>query len=143
MTDGKQGDDPTHAFDFWVGSWIVTDAATGERVGHNRIEAVVGGRALHEHWTGVSGLKGESLNIYDEQRGRWHQTWVSSNGMLLELDGGIRDGAMEMQGSAGDKALHRIRWTPMPDGTVVQRWEQSGDEGASWELLFEGIYKRE
>jgi hypothetical protein len=131
------------AFDFWIGNWTVTDAASGELVGHNRIEPAVGGRALHEHWRGVSGLEGESLNIYDEQRDRWHQTWVSSDGMLLMLDGGIaQDGSMEMQGSAGDEALHRIRWTPREDGSVTQRWERSSDGAAGWELLFEGIYRR-
>lgn len=135
--------DPVRAFDFWIGSWTVTDAAGGETVGRNRIEAIVGGRALHEHWQGTSGLEGESLNIYDEQRGCWHQTWVSSNGMLLELDGGLRDGAMVMQGGAGDETVHRIRWTPRPDGTVVQRWEQRAPgENEAWELLFEGIYTR-
>ncbi len=137
-------EDPIRAFDFWIGSWVVTDAATGELAGHNRIEAVVGGRALHEHWRGVSGLEGESLNIYDEQREGWHQTWVSSNGMLLMLDGGVaEDGSIEMQGGTGEEALHRIRWTPRDDGTVVQRWDESADRGASWTLLFEGIYRRD
>lgn len=135
-------DEPARAFDFWVGGWVVTDAASGEIAGHNRIEPIVGGRALHEHWSGVSGLEGESLSIYDERRGCWHQTWVSSNGMLLMLDGGIVDGgAMEMRGGAGDEVLHRIRWTPREDRTVVQRWDQSADAGASWTVLFEGIYR--
>ena len=143
MVGGEPDDDPVRAFDFWIGTWTVTDAATGETAGRNRIEAIVGGRALHERWTGASGLEGESLNIYDEARGRWHQTWVSSDGMLLELDGGVEDGEMQMRGGAGDAALHRIRWTPRSDGTVVQRWDQSQDGGASWELLFEGIYTRD
>jgi hypothetical protein len=139
MTAGSP--DPVRAFDLWIGDWVVTDAATGEPAGRNRIEAVVGGRALHEHWRGASGLEGESLNIYDEQRGCWHQTWVSSGGMLLELDGGPReDGAMEMTGSAGDAALHRIRWTPGGDGTLLQRWDESSDGGETWTLLFEGLY---
>jgi hypothetical protein len=135
--------DPARAFDFWIGSWVVTDLASGELAGHNRIEPVVGGRALHEHWRGVSGLEGESLNIYDEQRGGWHQTWVSSNGMLLMLDGGVlAGGAIEMGGGIGDSAVHRIRWTPQDDETVIQRWEESADGGASWALLFEGLYRR-
>jgi len=136
-------EDPARAFDFWTGTWNVTDTSSGELAGHNRIEPVLGGRALHEHWRGVSGLEGESLNVYDEQRGRWHQTWVSSDGMLLMLDGGVRDGAMEMRGGTGDGALHRIRWRPHADGTVTQRWDESGDGGASWTLLFEGLYRRE
>lgn len=133
--------DPAHAFDFWIGEWVVTDAVTGELAGHSTITAAIGGRALHEHWRGASGLEGQSLNMYDELRGGWHQTWVSSNGMLLMLDGGARHGVMEMQGSAGGAELHRIRWTPHEDGAVVQRWEQSGNGGDSWELLFEGRYE--
>jgi hypothetical protein len=135
--------DVARAFDFWLGRWVVTDAASGELAGHNHIEPLFGGRAVAEHWRGASGLEGESLNIYDAQRGCWHQSWVSSNGMLLVLEGGPSGGAMEMQGDAGDAALHRIRWTPGEDGSVVQRWHQSLDAGASWELLFEGIYRRE
>ncbi len=134
--------DPVRAFDFWIGEWVVTDTATGELAGRNTISPVIGGRALHEHWRGVSGLEGESLNMYDEQRGAWHQTWVSSNGMLLTLAGGASEDGIEMQGGAGGPELHRIRWSPQADGTVVQRWESSADSGESWELLFEGLYAR-
>jgi hypothetical protein len=59
--------------------------------------------------------------------------------MLLQLDGGIRDGAMEMQGRLGESE-QKIRWTPRADGTVLQEWDQSGDGGASWTNLFGGLY---
>jgi len=130
--------DPVREFDFWIGRWVVTHPETGELLGRNLIEPIVGGRALHEHWHGVSGLQGQSLNIFDEQRGQWHQTWVSETGMLLQLDGGMRDGSMELQG--GDP-LQRIRWTPGADGEVLQHWEESTDGGTSWTTLFEGLYR--
>jgi hypothetical protein len=38
--------------------------------------------------------------------------------------------------------LNRITWTPNPDGTVRQRWDQSTDSGATWTTVFDGLYAR-
>jgi hypothetical protein len=137
-TEAPAAQDPVRAFDFWIGRWVVSDPHSGELLGHSRIEPILGGRAIHERWAGASGLEGESLNIYDEQCQRWHQTWVSANGMLLLLDGGLRDGAMQMQGG---EPLQRIRWTPQAGGAVLQQWDMSEDSGASWTMQFEGLYR--
>ena len=59
-------------FDFWQGDWDVRDAS-GKNVGRNRIVAVQGGCALQENWTGAGGVSGTSLNLYDNDRKRWHQ----------------------------------------------------------------------
>ena len=45
---------PEHSqFDFWVGSWRVTDTE-GVFQGTNRIEKILGGCALQEHWQGLA-----------------------------------------------------------------------------------------
>ena len=44
----------SHQFDFWIGDWNVVDPA-GKVAGHNRIEAILGGCALAEHWDGAGG----------------------------------------------------------------------------------------
>jgi hypothetical protein len=36
----------------------------------------------------------------------------------------------------------RISWTPQPDGTVRQLWEQSAD-GSRWRVVFDGRYVRQ
>lgn len=141
-------DTPDHrAFDFWRGRWEVR-TPDGRLAGHNTVRSILNGCVLHEHYTTPSGYEGESFNIFDAGRGRWHQTWVDNAGLLLELDGGVRDGAMvltgETTGPDGSRVLHRITWS-MAEGNparVRQHWESSRDEGQSWSTAFDGRYTR-
>jgi len=133
-------------FDFWQGDWDVRDPS-GKIVGRNRIIALHGGCALEENWTGAGGHSGTSLNIYDSDRKRWHQTWVDSNGGVLQLDGGIVAGAMVLRGetmsdSPPKTTLQRITWTPQRDGRVRQLWESSSDGGRTWDVVFDGMYSK-
>lgn len=132
-------------FDFWLGEWSVS--SDGQLVGNNTVVAIQGGCALQENWRGAGegGITGTSLNAYDLQRGVWHQTWIDAGGTLLQLDGGLVDGVMVLQGerpTPGTRGvtLHRIAWTPNPDGSVRQLWEASQDDGASWSVIFDGLY---
>jgi len=134
-------------FDFWLGDWEVRNPA-GTIVGHNRIESAHDGCVLIEHWTSVAGVTGTSVNIYDRDRRQWHQTWVDSGGGLLMLAGGTRGAAMVLVGDAFDadaptkSARQRITWTPLADGRVRQLWESSSDRGATWSVVFDGLYAR-
>lgn len=134
-------------FDFWIGDWDVADPE-GAPAGRNRIESILGGCVLMESWEGASGSTGRSFNMYDARGdGRWHQTWVDGSGGRLDLVGGLdAEGRMvlsgERPGPDGGAVLHRITWTPLPDGAVRQHWEASQDGGAAWEDLFVGIYTR-
>lgn len=46
-------------FDFWVGHFEVR-TADGKLAGHNRIEAVLDGCALAEHWTAAGTRRGST-----------------------------------------------------------------------------------
>jgi len=135
-----------HQFDFWLGDWSVT--ANDQLAGSNRVVSVHGGCAIQENWQGASesGISGSSYNIYDRASGKWHQTWVDASGTLLLLDGGLVGSSMVMSGQRpsqdGGIAQHRITWTPNPDGSVRQLWEASTDDGATWAVLFDGLYTR-
>lgn len=133
-------------FDFWVGDWIVTRPDTGAELGRNTIAKVSGGCALHEHWRGASGYSGHSLNAWDAARGQWTQHWIGADGVVLRLAGGLRDGAMvlegDLPGAGGGVQKQRITWTPAADGTVTQHWQVSDDEGATWTTSFLGVYRR-
>jgi hypothetical protein len=139
--------DPAYRqFDFWIGAWNVT--ANDQQAGTNSIQPVHNGCALEEHWqgAGAGGVSGSSLNIYDQANDRWHQTWVDGNGTLLQLDGGLVDGAMVLRGTrpardGNGMTTHRITWTPNADGSVRQLWETSRD-GQTWSELFDGLYTR-
>ena len=131
-------------FDFWLGDWDVKDTATGKRAGHNLVTTILGGCAVQEHWIGVEGSKGTSLNAYVAGDRRWHQTWVDNQGGLLQLSGVFREGRMTLSGTrttkAGKSVTDRIVWTSLNNGTVRQVWESSTDDGRSWRTVFDGTY---
>lgn len=134
-------------FDFWIGEWEVLGGPRGDtRLGSNRIERSANGCWLVEHWRGAGGIDGTSTNAWDAQAGVWRQFWVGGDGVVLRLEGG-RDGeAMVMRGTLpdgrGGVQLQRIAWTPQSDGSVVQHWETSDDDGVSWQTSFRGVYRR-
>jgi len=136
---------PEHRqFDFWVGEWNVHGLA-GKLAGTNSIRREIGGCVLHERYDTGRGYNGESFNVYDEARKVWHQTWVDSGGLLLVLEGGIRDGKMVLEGQTvgmdQKTTKHRITWSANPDGTVRQLWESTGSNG-EWTVAFDGKYTR-
>jgi hypothetical protein len=136
-----------HEFDFWLGEWQVT-TPDGKPAGTSRIESVSNGHGLMENWTGdpaAGGGNGKSLNCYNLATKQWQQFWIGSGGGVLELAGGLNDGAMVLSGShavRGKTLFERITWTPKADGTVRQFWEQSQDGGKTWKPVFDGLYRR-
>jgi hypothetical protein len=133
------------AFDFWIGEWEVSKP-DGTPAGRSRIERIEAGCGILERWTGAGGITGTSLNAWDAVAGRWRQWWTGSDGTTLLLEGGLRDGAMVLEGPAPagagtTAARNRITWTPATDGSVRQLWEVLGADGA-WQTAFDGIYRR-
>lgn len=134
-------------FDFWIGEWDVDGGQDGKTpVGKSTITKVSKGCALHENWRSAQGGNGQSLNAYDSTNGQWNQFWIGADGVILRLSGGLKDGAMVMDGSlpmpVGETQLQRITWTPLPDGRVSQRWDTSDDAGKSWQISFLGFYRK-
>lgn len=131
-------------FDFWLGEWEVRGAA-GKLAGMNRVTRAFGGCALHEQYDTGRGYSGGSFNIYDAGRKKWHQSWVDSSGTLLQLDGGLVDGKMVLEGETtaanGARTRHRITWTPNSDGSVRQLWESTNPAG-EWAVAFDGKYTK-
>lgn len=136
---------PEHRqFDFWLGEWNVHGPG-GKLAGTNSIRREIGGCVLHERYDTGRGYSGESFNVYDEPRKVWHQTWVDSGGLLLVLEGGLRDGKMVLEGQTvgtdQKTTKHRIAWSANPDGTVRQLWESTAANG-EWTVAFDGKYIR-
>lgn len=104
---------------------------------------------LHERYEGADGpYEGESFNTWDSGRGVWHQTWVDNGGLLLRIEGGLRDGAIVMEGTTrgpdGDATVNRLTWSVIdgdPD-RVRQLWQTSTDGGETWTVAFDGEYRR-
>lgn len=139
------GVEPFSDFGFWVGDWDVY-APNGNQAGTNTIEELEQGCLLLENWTGATGGTGKSINFYDPGRELWRQIWVSSNGVVIEIEGGLRDGSMVLEGTltnaAGQVQPFKGTWTPADDGSVRQHFEISQDEGRSWTTWFDGRYVR-
>jgi len=133
------------AFDFWLGDWEVT--FNGAVAGTSHVERMLGECVVYENWTGASGYSGKSFNLYDAARGRWQQTWVDSVGGLQEYHGEARDGNLYFLGEGirpGAKEPVRTRMTFFPLGPdeVRQLIEQSRDDGKTWSVTFDGLYRR-
>jgi hypothetical protein len=137
---------PEHReFDFWIGDWDVS-TPDGNQVGTNRITLILGTCVLLETWKGKSGLEGWSFNVFDRVEHKWHQTWVDSHGMRLDLVGTLVGKNMVLSGTRpgtdGGTIVDRITWEPIDANHVRQLWEQSKDGGKTWAVAFDGKYVR-
>jgi hypothetical protein len=136
-------DDVHHAFDYWIGAWVVRDS-TGTELGRNTITSVSDGCALLEEWESASGGSGRSLTFVERPTGEWRQVWIGGDGGALDLRGVPEDGVMVLSGDRQGRAgpvRDRVRWIPREDGKVEQLWESSTDEGATWSVVFRGFYE--
>ncbi len=132
-------------FDFFLGDWDTFDlAAPSVRVARNRVTPMLDGCALREVYEQGDGLRGESFSLYDAARGVWHQSWVTNRGELLLLDGRFTDGRMTFsarQATTAGATLVRAVWWPEGD-SVREKAERSTDDGKTWTLLFDIIFRR-
>lgn len=134
-----------HQFDFWIGDWEAFDVNTPQTIAaHIRVEPILNGCVLKETYEGAGGTSGQSFSIFDRTRGVWHQTWVTSHGQLLIVEGALTNGKMVLSGSDkapdGKDRLVRGTWTPQ-NGTVRETAARSTDGGKTWEPWFDLIFK--
>lgn len=61
-------------FDFWLGTWTVR-SNNGVVVGVNTISKLEENCLIQEKWVGEAGSTGMSINYYNPEDGKWHQTW--------------------------------------------------------------------
>lgn len=134
-------------FDFWLGKWEVR-LPDGTLVGYDTIMKRDGGCTIHESWEGSGGSSGTSLTFYVPSRSQWRQVWVGSGATLIDITGGLtEDGAMHMEGTIeyADRAnviAFRGTWTQAADGRVRQKFEEFDLAGQTWNLWFDGIFRR-
>ena len=143
-------DEPKYRImDFWVGEWDVI-AANGQTAGTNRIESVLSGCAIIEHWRGAGGGEGKSWFYYNNITDTWHQIWMTASAprpggtkekrlVAVFEDGGTRFQG-EYPGPNGVIVLDRTTLTPLEDGRVRQVIEVSRDGGSTWMTTFDAHY---
>ena len=137
-------------FDFWLGDW---DTYRVDKSGHvppgaksvarNHVTSILDGCVLHEVYRRPDGYAGESFTTYDATRRRWHQSWVTNQGELLEADGARRDGKIVLTADSRDaqgETLQRVSWAPQGDG-VRETAVMSRDNGKTWTPLFDLLFR--
>tara|TARA_R110001592_G_scaffold363393_2_gene687369 strand:- start:27223 stop:27741 length:519 start_codon:yes stop_codon:yes gene_type:complete len=132
-------------FDFWAGSWQVSNQEGDKTYGNNTITIEEDGCLLTEQWQSASGGSGSSINYFNPGDGQWHQLWVDSGSSIIDIAGGLDDGSMVLTGTIYyllemRQANFRGSWTPLADGSVRQFFEEQGDQGA-WKPWFDGYYR--
>jgi hypothetical protein len=133
------------AMRFKIGRFRVV-AATGQLAGHSEVVPILDGCALEERWRAAAGSEGRAWFAYDPPSQTWHMLFVNSLGETLSLKGPARSDGIALEGVAefaGYRGLHRMLWSPAPQGGVRQFWQVSRDGGQSWERIFDGRYTRE
>jgi hypothetical protein len=121
---------PEHRqFDFWIGEWDVT--ANGNRAGENSVQLILGKCVIFENWTGARGMNGKSFNIYNAAKGKWQQTWVDSQGNVLELHGEFKDGAMRFSGETPNRSdgVRRPLRQEKNGGGEIACWDDGARRG--------------
>jgi hypothetical protein len=132
-------------FDFWLGDWDLV-GGDGKKTADDKVVMVLGGCGVQENWTGTKSGQGLSFSAYDPATKRWHQTLMDDGGAVLNLEGEFADGKMILVGQRpsqrekGVTITHRIAWTPLPNHSVKQVWENSTNGGRTWRLVSEGTY---
>ena len=134
-------------FAFWVGDWDVVSAANGQAAGQSHVERLAEGCIIFEKWTGAKGGSGNSINVYDQADGKWHQTWVDSTGDQVHYVGTWTGTKMDMKAddvSTPQKVSVVLTMTfePLPNGDVRQSGTQSVEGGKTFQPAFDLIYRR-
>ena len=134
-----------HELDSWLGDWDVFDSA-GHLVGTNRIERVLDGAALIEHWRDADGSEGKSWFYFYPPERRWKQVWVTPGFVKEKAQVEAPAESIRFRGEIharnGRTLLDQTTLTRQPDGSVRQVIEQSADGGRNWQIGFDAIYRR-
>lgn len=151
-----------HYLDFWLGDWTAfipaggplpdgTRTETEIQAANARVEAIVDGCGYLEHWDSVplrNGHinRGKGIHRYDSQLNRWCQLWISNSGkentsVGQPFEGGVR--YVSKNAESGDKSVReRQTIVPLPDGNVRNYGESSVDEGKTWSVNYDFVYRR-
>lgn len=136
--------DPVYRqLDFKIGEFKVTGIG-GEPAGESKVESVLGGCLLVEHWRGAISGYGRAHMFFDKSDQLWRLVYVTDDGATMYLSGKfqgdtlILTGENDMDSMVG---LHRMSFSPLPDGANRQHWELSTDKGATWKVVHDGTYR--
>ncbi|QGY80727.1 hypothetical protein [Sphingorhabdus lacus] len=137
--------DPVYRqLDFKIGEFKVTGIG-GEPAGESKVESVLGGCLLVEHWRGAISGFGRAHMFFDKSDQLWRLIYVTDDGATMYLSGKFQGDTLILTGENDLDSmvgLHRMSFSPLPDGGNRQYWELSTDKGATWTVIHDGTYRR-
>ena len=147
--NGSPCKDPAHPefrqLDFWVGEWNVFDTQ-GNQVGESSVQKIINDCVIFENWSGALGRTGKSFNKYDASGKQWEQYWVDESPTRQFYSGRYENKRMlysgEFTNPKGQHVTTRLTFFDQPDGTVRQFFETSTDEGKTWQVGYDYVYRR-
>lgn len=130
-------------FDFWVGEWSVYKTGTDTLVGKSSIQRILNGCVVEENWYGATGFEGKSFNTWNGVDSTWNQVWVDVSGATHHFSGMLEGNMMQLYGTAPNETRFDMRYIPDPtSGTVRQIWKSSQNNGKTWQVIFDGTYRK-
>jgi hypothetical protein len=131
--------------DFWIGDWDVEirarnapDKPWGEAKGTQRIESLLGGCVIAEHFTAegpAAPWAGKSYSMWQPKLGKWRQTWVDDAGNFLALTGGVEAGVMTLYGEPrtvdGKTIQMRMVFLNVTPTSLHWEWQRTDDSWAT------------
>lgn len=130
------------AFDFWVGSWNMTNL--GQPVGENFITAESTGCAIFENYITATNLSpGRSISFYNPDTDRWYQTYIDAgNNMVLLRSTSYANNHIPMVSPAQGNVFTRTTWSLNGDGTVRQFIEATVNNGQTFSTQYDLLYRK-
>jgi hypothetical protein len=126
-----------------VGEWEIMKNGTNDLAGISSVQLILGNCVVLENYTNKA-FQGKSFNTYNASLKKWQQFWVDNTGGSIVFNGELKDGVMNFTGEGtsptGEKTLHKMSFTPMPEGRVRQVLEDSKDNGKTWTVSYDGVY---
>lgn len=134
-------DDNYRKFDFWVGEWDVY--SQGQKIAESSITNSNGDCGILENWRPTNSNGGSSISYYDSTDKKWKQNWVANGNVShYEEPENYTDGDMHLV-AKGNGVWYRMIYTNDKEkDTVRQVMESSNDQGKTWTVVFDGLYKR-
>jgi hypothetical protein len=136
-----------HQLDFWIGQWTVYEKDTGKQSSTSRIENVMGGCGIAEHYEEpgdpAGPYSGTSYSSFNREDGKWHQMYIDTNGIVEWFSGGLdASGDMVMEAPGAKNIIRKMVYHKLPDGSVEQIGTASTDSGKQWKPRYDYIYRK-
>lgn len=134
-----------HHFDFYVGEWSMWNGDQVEK--QLSVKSALDGHGISVNSTDPR--TGESVAmstfVYDPAKDVWRQAWISREGLVITLEGGLDGDAivleMTAQNGAPASGARSVFSDIRADGFTYQ-WQESKDGGKSWETVATRTFTR-